>query len=546
MIRQKLAQCYAEVEIMRANQMRAFSRISTTGVPGPEGSIQKIFWSELNQRLQQVAQELLGPYGQLEGRGPARDRSRRVVVRLPARARQHDRSRHVGNPAQHHRPFRPRPPEKLLMHFGLNENQVILRDSAREFFAGECPIAFVRRAAESATAYDPQLWAQLAAQGYTGIIFDEAYGGVGLGIVELVLLMEEAGRALLPGPLFSTVAMAGAVIDACANREQKQQFLAPIAHGDARSTLAFLEPTSGWDRAALRLTATNGRLSGEKLFVPDAGVANTIVVVARDGVYVVDARAPGVSITPMAGMDLTRKLYAVSLTEVAADKLDAFAGLDRALDIATTALVAEMVGGMQRMLDITVDYAKTRKQFGKPIGIVPGRATSVRGHVSGNGERALGRLLCRRGAAGTRGRRVSRRVDCEALCQRRVPHGGQPRHPGPRWHGFHVGERSASLLPARQGVGDDAGRRHVPSRTVGTVGGGRRRENRIGRVTLKPARSFHTDQRVCLVHNYLSTRRHADSAIQPHAFAVHVSCRDHELGQCGVLVRVAQPLGERY
>jgi alkylation response protein AidB-like acyl-CoA dehydrogenase len=254
------------------------------------------------------------------------------------------------------------------MHFGLNENQVILRDSAREFFAGECPMAFVRRAAESATAYDPQLWAQLAAQGYTGIIFDEAHGGVGLGIVELVLLTEEAGRALLPGPLFATVAMAGAVLDACANRAHKQQFLAPIAHGDARSTLAFVEPTSGWDRAALRLTEKNGRLSGEKLFVPDAGVANTIVVVARDGVYVVDAKAPGVSITPMAGMDLTRKLYAVSLTEVAAEKLDAFAGLDRALDIATTALVAEMVGGMQRMLDATVDYAKTRKQFGKPIG----------------------------------------------------------------------------------------------------------------------------------------------------------------------------------
>jgi alkylation response protein AidB-like acyl-CoA dehydrogenase len=254
------------------------------------------------------------------------------------------------------------------MHFGLNENQVILRDSAREFFAGECPMAFVRRAAESATAYDPQLWAQLAAQGYTGIIFDEAHGGVGLGIVELVLLTEEAGRALLPGPLFATVAMAGAVLDACANGAHKHQFLAPIAHGDARSTLAFVEPTSGWDRAALRLTAKNGRLSGEKLFVPDAGVANTIVVVARDGVYVVDAQAPGVSITPMAGMDLTRKLYAVSLTEVAAEKLDGFAGLDRALDVATTALVAEMVGGMQRMLDSTVDYAKTRKQFGKPIG----------------------------------------------------------------------------------------------------------------------------------------------------------------------------------
>ena len=125
------------------------------------------------------------------------------------------------------------------MDFGLNENQVILRDSAREFFAGECPMASVRRAAESPAAYDAQLWAKLAAQGYTGIIVDEAHGGVGLGIVELVLLMEEAGRALLPGPLFATVAMAGAVLDACAHPGQKHQYLAPIAHGHARSTLAF-------------------------------------------------------------------------------------------------------------------------------------------------------------------------------------------------------------------------------------------------------------------------------------------------------------------
>src|SRR5215510_16539751 len=253
------------------------------------------------------------------------------------------------------------------MDFGLNENQVILRDSAREFFAGESPMAFVRRAAESATAYDRQLWAKLATQGYTGIIVEEAHSGVGLGIVELVLLMEEAGRALVPGPLFATVAMAGAVLDACAGPAQKQKYVSPIAHGDARSTLAVVETKSEWDRAVLQLTAKNGRLSGEKLFVPDAGVADTIVVVARDGVYVVEANAPGVSITPMAGMDLTRKLYAVSLTDVAAERLDAFAGLDRALDIATTALVAEMVGGMQRTLDVTVDYAKTRKQFGKPI-----------------------------------------------------------------------------------------------------------------------------------------------------------------------------------
>src|SRR6516225_5522440 len=107
------------------------------------------------------------------------------------------------------------------MNFGLNESQEILKESAREFFAGECPIYEVRRLMETETAFAPSLWAKLAEQGYTGIIFPEEVGGIGLGIVELALLMEEAGRALLPGPFFSTVPLAGAVIDSVASPENK-------------------------------------------------------------------------------------------------------------------------------------------------------------------------------------------------------------------------------------------------------------------------------------------------------------------------------------
>jgi len=94
------------------------------------------------------------------------------------------------------------------MQFGLSESQQMLRDNARKFFAGECPIAEVRRLMETETAHDDALWRKMADQGFTGIIFPEEYGGVGLGIVDLILLMEEAGRALLPGPFFSTVALA--------------------------------------------------------------------------------------------------------------------------------------------------------------------------------------------------------------------------------------------------------------------------------------------------------------------------------------------------
>ena len=255
------------------------------------------------------------------------------------------------------------------MQFGLSESQEFLKDGARKFFAGECPIAEVRRLMETGTAYDAALWSKMAEQGYTGIIFPEEYGGVGLGKLELILLMEEAGRALLPGPFFSTVALAGAVLDATATADQKKKYLAPICRGEARSTVAMLEVSASWDPADAKMTSTKGKLTGEKLFVPDAAVADSIIVVTDDGVFAVAAKAAGMSIAPMAGMDLTRKLYAVKFNDTPAEKLGNAAGLAKALDVATTALVAEMVGGMQRTLDLTVEYAKTRKQFGKQIGI---------------------------------------------------------------------------------------------------------------------------------------------------------------------------------
>ncbi len=255
------------------------------------------------------------------------------------------------------------------MQFGSSESQQLLQDNARKFFAGECPIGDVRRLMETDTAYDAALWAKMAEQGYTGIIFPEEYDGVGLGNVELILLMEEAGRALLPGPFFSTVVFAGAVLNEVATPDQKRKFLSPICRGEARSTVAILEAGASWNPADIHIASANGKISGEKLFVSDAAVANFIIVVARDGVFVVDANAPGLTIKAMTGMDLTRKRYCVSFNSTPAEKLGNSAGLARALDVATAALAAELVGGMQRTLDITVEYAKMRKQFGKPIGM---------------------------------------------------------------------------------------------------------------------------------------------------------------------------------
>jgi alkylation response protein AidB-like acyl-CoA dehydrogenase len=254
------------------------------------------------------------------------------------------------------------------MQFGLSESQEFLKDSARKFFAGECPSAEMRRLMETDTGHDAALWSKLTDQGYTGIIFPEAYGGVGLGKVELMLLMEEAGRALLPGPFFSTVVLAGSVLDGVASQAHKQKYLAPICHGAARATVAILESSASWNPRDVQLTASNGKLTGEKYFVSDAAVADFIIVVASNGVFVVNAKAPGLKISPMTAMDLTRKLYVVAFNNTPTEEISARTDLARAFDVATAALCAELVGGMQRTLDITVEYAKTRKQFGKPIG----------------------------------------------------------------------------------------------------------------------------------------------------------------------------------
>jgi len=257
------------------------------------------------------------------------------------------------------------------MQFGLTETQQVLKNSAREFFPAECPIAEVRRLMETDTAYDPALWKKIADHGWCGIIFPEKYDGLGLGMVELAAAMEEMGRALVPGPFLSGL-LAGAILEAAASPAQKTRYLAPLCRGEKKSTLALLESSARWDADGVRMKA----LDGKKMFVPDAGVADFLIVAARAGaelaLFAVHGKDPGVEIQPSPAMDATRKLCEVSFTGVQGDLLASGAAaesaLSKALDVATVALVAEMVGGMQRVLDTTVEYAKTRKQFGKPIG----------------------------------------------------------------------------------------------------------------------------------------------------------------------------------
>jgi len=250
------------------------------------------------------------------------------------------------------------------MQFGLNESQKILQSNARRFFGTECPMAEVRRIMETETAHDEKLWRHMAEQGFLGVVIPEDAGGMGLGMVELAALSEEMGRALVPGAVISNL-LAASAIDAAGSKKH----LAEIAAGKTKATLALLEATAKWDPEAV---AMNG-LSGEKMFVPDAGIADVIVVAARDrgelALYMVDGKSA--SRTLMPSVDLTRRLYKVAFNgggELLARGDSARKALDHALDVATVALCAEMTGGMQRTMEIAVEYAKTRKQFGKPIG----------------------------------------------------------------------------------------------------------------------------------------------------------------------------------
>jgi len=268
------------------------------------------------------------------------------------------------------------------MDFDLSKPQKLLKDSAREFLARECKPEKVRELMASETAHDEKLWQNIADQGWTGLTASEDYGGLGLGFVELAVVAEEMGRACLPGVFLSNL-FAAALVENAGNADQKAKYLEPIALGEKKATVAFLEASASWDLDGVKLEAQrvdgNFTVSGKKLFVADADAADLIICVARDGenfaLLPIEKNADGLTVKSMPSMDATRKIYEVDFNEVTiaeADILsadgDARGALKAAMDAATVALCAEMVGGMQWILDASVEYAKTRQQFGKPIG----------------------------------------------------------------------------------------------------------------------------------------------------------------------------------
>ena len=268
------------------------------------------------------------------------------------------------------------------MEFDLSKPQKLLKDSAREFLSRNCKSKRVRELMTTETANDDELWQAMADQGWTGLLIPEEYGGMGAELLDLAVVCEEMGNACLPGAFQATL-FSTALIDRAASPKQKTHYLEAIASGSLKASVAQLEETADWDLDAINLKAVrdNGRMlvSGRKLFVPDAASADLLICVAMSGespvILPVSKSADGVEIKSMPSMDETRKVYEVNFNNVSVNGSDVFGAdgnargaLVQATQVATVALCAEMVGGMQWILDTTVEYAKTRHQFGRPIG----------------------------------------------------------------------------------------------------------------------------------------------------------------------------------
>ncbi len=274
------------------------------------------------------------------------------------------------------------------MDLGFSEEQEMLRKTARDFLQTECPTTLVKEMADDEQGYTPELWAKMAELGWMGLALPEEYDGMGMSFLDLSVLLEEMGRACLPGPFFSTVVLGGFTIIEAGNEEQKKDLLPKIATGEVILAMALTEPSASYDPAAVTVQAVPDKddyvISGTKLFVENAHIADYMVCVTRtkdgssaeDGItmFLVDGKSPGISTTVLKTI-AGDKQCEVIFDNVRVPKKNMLGELDkgwsvvaRMLEMAAVAKCAEMVGGAQAALDMSVAYAKERIQFGRPIG----------------------------------------------------------------------------------------------------------------------------------------------------------------------------------
>ena len=274
------------------------------------------------------------------------------------------------------------------MDLGLSEIQQMLKNSAREFLSQECPLTLVREMEEDERGYTDELWRQMAGLGWTGVALPEQYGGTGGNFLDLAVLLEEMGRTLVPGPFFSTVVLGGLTVLDAGSDAQRQYILPGICSGQLRMTLALTEATATYESWGVATTATREgdsfRIDGQKLFVPDAHAADVLLVAARTAqsddpaqgitLFFVNADTPGMTINQLATISSDRQCeitldgVTVPDTAVLGEVDGGWPIIERALHRAIAGKCVEMLGGADAVVEMTVEYAKQRTQFGRPVG----------------------------------------------------------------------------------------------------------------------------------------------------------------------------------
>ena len=273
------------------------------------------------------------------------------------------------------------------MGFNFNEQQQMLRKTAYDFLISECPKSLVRQMEMDESGYSPELWRKMAALGWLGLAIPKKYGGEGGSFLDLMVLLEEAGKACLPGPLFSTVILGVSTILEAGDEGQKEDFLPKVAQGDLVLTLALAEQVAQYNPSSISVRAIAEKndyvISGTKLFVSDAHVADYIVCVAKTkdsnrgqgiSLFLVDGKSQGIICTPLQTIAGDKQYEVVfNQVKVRSSRLlgrlhEGWSHIEKVHQRAAVAKCAEMIGGAQQVLEMTISYAKERVQFERHIG----------------------------------------------------------------------------------------------------------------------------------------------------------------------------------